>query len=205
MADRRSKYTISARDKMSSIGGDTVRNFNDNFVTEFLKYANEYNAHPLPKIISHVDLRAPSTLSSISEKIEDDGSPIFHLTYQNKKLTSPTKIESKDKLPDCNINAFGVMQIAEMLRNIGCVRDLNLDMNPNVQENYHLLCTSRGSLKYLSLRLCKITDTGVEKIARELQYRDPPNNPKLLILNLANNHVTKDGAVHLGQMLRTNR
>ncbi|XP_017766512.1 PREDICTED: leucine-rich repeat-containing protein 71-like [Eufriesea mexicana] len=102
------------------------------------------------------------------------------------------------RLPDCNINAFGVMQIAEMLRNIGCVRDLNLDMNPNVQENYHLLCTSRG-------RLCKITDTGVEKIARELQYRDPPNNPKLLILNLANNHVTKDGAVHLGQMLRTNR
>ena len=48
------------------------------------------------------------------------------------------------RLPNCNINAFGVMQIAEMVTNIGCVQDLNLDMNPNTQENYHLLCTPGG-------------------------------------------------------------
>ena len=36
------------------------------------------------------------------------------------------------------------MQIAEMVTNIGCVQDLNLDMNPNTQENYHLLCTPGG-------------------------------------------------------------
>ncbi|KAK9302121.1 hypothetical protein QLX08_005735 [Tetragonisca angustula] len=61
------------------------------------------------------------------------------------------------------------------------------------------------SLRYLSLRLCKISDDGVKKIAHELRYRDPPNNPKLIILNLANNHITKDGAGHIGEMLRTNR
>ncbi|KAK1122443.1 hypothetical protein K0M31_009664 [Melipona bicolor] len=109
------------------------------------------------------------------------------------------------KLPNCNINAFGIVQIAEMITNIGCVQDLNLDMNPNAQENYHLLCAPGGSLKYLSLRLCKISDDGAKKIANELRYRDPPNNPKLIILNLANNHITKDGAGHIGEMLRTNR
>ncbi|XP_017788723.1 PREDICTED: leucine-rich repeat-containing protein 71-like [Habropoda laboriosa] len=97
------------------------------------------------------------------------------------------------------------MQIAEMTKNIGCLEELNLDMNPNAQENYHLLCTPAGSLQYLSLRLCNITDEGVEKIAKELRYQDPPNNPKLIILNLAHNHVTKDGAFHVARMLRTNR
>ncbi|KAF3424759.1 hypothetical protein E2986_14101 [Frieseomelitta varia] len=109
------------------------------------------------------------------------------------------------KLPNCNINAFGIVQIAEMITNIKCVQDLNLDVNPNAQENYHLLCSPGGSLKYLSLRLCKISDDGVKKIAHELRYRDPPNSPKLIILNLANNHITKDGAGHIGEMLRTNR
>lgn len=120
------------------------------------------------------------------------------------------------------------MQIAEMIMNIKCIKDLNLDMNPNTQENYHLLCTPGGrqvsnnvtrkivlinnltdvkifSLKYLSLRLCEITDNGIKKIAKELEYHDPPDNPKLTILNLAHNHITKNGAGHIGNMLRTNR
>ncbi|CAK9820170.1 hypothetical protein ANTQUA_LOCUS10510 [Anthophora quadrimaculata] len=109
------------------------------------------------------------------------------------------------RLPNCNINAFGVMQIAEMIKNIKCLEDLNLDMNPNAQENYHLLCTPAGSLLYLSLKLCKITDEGVKKITNELRYQDPPNSSKLVILSLANNHITKDGASHIAQMLRTNR
>ncbi|XP_076765525.1 uncharacterized protein LOC143432635 [Xylocopa sonorina] len=114
-------------------------------------------------------------------------------------------VQRSYRLSDCHINAYGIMQIAEMLTNIGCVEDLNLDMNPNVQENYHLLCAAAGRLKYLSLRLCKITDEGVKKIANELRYRDPPNDPKLTILNLANNHVTTNGAVYVAKMLRTNR
>ncbi|XP_061939665.1 leucine-rich repeat-containing protein 71-like [Apis cerana] len=97
------------------------------------------------------------------------------------------------------------MQIAGMIINIKCIKDLNLDMNPNTQENYHLLCTPGGSLKYLSLRLCEISDNGMKKIAKELEYHDPPDNPKLTILNLAHNHITKNGAGHIGNMLRTNR
>ncbi|XP_076377194.1 uncharacterized protein LOC117218823 [Megalopta genalis] len=109
------------------------------------------------------------------------------------------------KLPDSRINAFGVMQIAEMLTNIGCLRDLDLDMNPNAQENFHLLCQPAGNLLFLSLRHCKISDEGVKKIANELRYRDPPNDPKLISLSLSNNRVTCEGAAHLGSMLRTNR
>lgn len=45
----------------------------------------------------------------------------------------------------------------------------------------------------------------MKKIAKELEYHDPPNNPKLTILNLAHNHITKNGAGHIGNMLRTNR
>ncbi|XP_017893398.2 uncharacterized protein LOC108633007 [Ceratina calcarata] len=149
MVDRKSKYN-SARDRASSIGveliGDTSRINQENFATEFLRCAEEFNVYPLPRIV-----------------------------------------------------------IAEMLVNIGCIEDLNLDMNPNAQENYHLLCTPAGSLKYLSLKLCEITDEGVMKIASELKYHNPPNDPKLIILNLANNHITKDGAGHIGKMLRTNR
>ena len=72
MADRKSKYAVSARDKISSIGGnillniiffseneirfnlnlgDTMKNLNENFTTEFLKYADEYNVYPLPRIV----------------------------------------------------------------------------------------------------------------------------------------------------------
>ncbi|CAL7950663.1 unnamed protein product [Xylocopa violacea] len=145
MADKKSRHNASARDKLSSIGGDTSRTVQENFVTEFLRYAEVYNVDPLPRII------------------------------------------------------------VSFLVDIGCVEDLNLDMNPNAQENYHLLCAGAGRLKYLSLRLCKITDDGMKKIANELRYRDPPNDPKLTILNLANNHVTTDGAVYVAKMLRTNR
>ncbi|KAK2584815.1 hypothetical protein KPH14_007128 [Odynerus spinipes] len=60
-------------------------------------------------------------------------------------------------------------------------------------------------LLYLSLQLCKITDEGVKKIMQELQYADPPNEPRLLTLNLANNHISDRGAAEIARMLRTNR
>ncbi|XP_035732020.1 leucine-rich repeat-containing protein 71-like [Vespa mandarinia] len=109
------------------------------------------------------------------------------------------------RLSNCGINAYGIMQIYCMLMDFNCLRDLNLDGNPNVQENYHLLCKSVGNLSYLSLQFCKITDEGVKKIADELQYADPPNEPKLLALNLANNRIGDPGALEIGRMLRTNR
>ncbi|KAK9302120.1 hypothetical protein QLX08_005734 [Tetragonisca angustula] len=51
MADKKSKYIVSSRDKISSIGGDTTRNLHESFASEFLKYADEYNVHPFPRIV----------------------------------------------------------------------------------------------------------------------------------------------------------
>ncbi|XP_043288765.1 leucine-rich repeat-containing protein 34-like [Venturia canescens] len=108
------------------------------------------------------------------------------------------------KLPNCHINAFGISQIGQMLKGVGCVRDLNLDMNPNIQENYYLLCSPSGNLRYLSLKYCNIGDTGIGKIADELKYRND-QSPKLLALNVANNRFGDEGARKIGQMLHTNR
>lgn len=62
-----------------------------------------------------------------------------------------------------------------------------------------------SSLRYLSLRMCKLSDNGIQKIANELRYRDPPNDPKLIALNVADNDITDIGAEHIAAMLRTNR
>jgi len=61
------------------------------------------------------------------------------------------------------------------------------------------------SLRYLSLRMCKLSDNGVQKIANELRYQDPPNDPKLIALNVADNDITDIGAEYIAAMLRTNR
>ncbi|XP_024874398.1 uncharacterized protein LOC112456219 [Temnothorax curvispinosus] len=61
------------------------------------------------------------------------------------------------------------------------------------------------NLRYLSLRMCKLSDNGIQKIANELRYRDPPNNPKLIALNVADNDITDIGAEYIAAMLRTNR
>jgi len=129
-------------------------------------------------------------------------------------------------LPNCQINAYGILQIAQMLTEIECLTDLNLDNNPNVQENYFLLCTPARkyviqshiyvwlrwtvnlmffSLHYLSLKMCKLSDKGIQKIMDELKYRDSPNDPKLIALNVADNDITDVGAKYIAAMLRTNR
>ncbi|CAL1679907.1 unnamed protein product [Lasius platythorax] len=109
------------------------------------------------------------------------------------------------KLSNCQINAYGILQIAQMLTEFECLIDLNLDNNPNVQENYFLLCTPATNLRYLSLKMCKLSDKGVQKIADELKYWDLPNNPKLIALNMADNDITDIGAEYIAAMLRTNR
>ncbi|XP_018362504.1 PREDICTED: leucine-rich repeat-containing protein 71-like [Trachymyrmex cornetzi] len=109
------------------------------------------------------------------------------------------------KLPSCQINAYGILQITQMLTEFECLNDLNLDDNPNPQENYYLLCAPAKNLRYLSLRMCKLSDNGIQKIANELKYRDPPNDPKLIALNVADNNITDIGAEYIAEMLRTNR
>ncbi|XP_024947624.1 leucine-rich repeat-containing protein 71-like isoform X2 [Cephus cinctus] len=161
---------------------------------------------------------------------EKHATPIFRVTYENtKKSENPQKLECKGfeitictldalnltmknystittlELPNCQINAYGIVQISEMLTEIGCIKDLNLDRNPNIKENYYLLCTPTNNLLYLSLRSCKISDEGIQKITKELEYRDPPDNPKLIALNLANNNISQSGAEYIALMLRTNR
>lgn len=42
---------------MVALIGDTTRNLHENFVSEFLKHAHEYNVHPLPRIIVSVSLK----------------------------------------------------------------------------------------------------------------------------------------------------
>ncbi|XP_011877279.1 PREDICTED: uncharacterized protein LOC105567213 [Vollenhovia emeryi] len=109
------------------------------------------------------------------------------------------------KLTSCQINAYGILQIAQTLTELECLDDLNLDDNPNVQENYYLLCAPTRNLRYLSLRMCKLSDNGIQRIANELTYRDPPNDPKLIALNVADNDITDIGAEYIAAMLRTNR
>jgi len=62
-----------------------------------------------------------------------------------------------------------------------------------------------ASLHYLSLKMCKLSDNGIEKIANELMYQDPPDDPKLIALNVADNGITDIGAAYIATMLRTNR
>lgn len=53
--------------------------------------------------------------------------------------------------------------------------------------------------------MCKLSDNGIQKIANELKYRDPPDDPKLIALNVADNDITDIGADYIAAMLRTNR
>lgn len=53
--------------------------------------------------------------------------------------------------------------------------------------------------------MCKLSDNGIQKIGNELKYRDPPNDPKLIALNVANNNITDVGAEYIAAILRTNR
>ncbi|EZA56239.1 hypothetical protein X777_02857, partial [Ooceraea biroi] len=149
----------------------------ENFITEFLKHCKEYNVEPLPRFI-------------IKNGIE--------------QFAKSFEFEPR-RLPNCRVSADGVLQVAQILTKVGCLTDLNLDNNPNMQENYYLLCEPIKNLHYLSLKMCKLSDNGVQKIANELMYHDPPDDPKLIALNVANNDITDIGAGHIAAMLRTNR
>ncbi|KAL2725950.1 leucine-rich repeat-containing protein 71-like [Vespula maculifrons] len=221
MVDKRSRYNMSVKETPMSLNNEALRISQENFLTEFLLRCKEYEVdrspkfviknsaidvkltHQFPQLEGIISITDPKQILATKDKEAD---PIFYLTYENSKsLETLTKLECKDKLPNCGINAYGIIQIYSMLMDFNCLRDLNLDGNPNVQENYHLLCKSVGNLLYLSLQFCKITDEGVKKIAEELQYADPPNEPKLLALNLGNNRIGDLGALEIGRMLRTNR
>ncbi|KYM87050.1 Leucine-rich repeat-containing protein C10orf92 [Atta colombica] len=178
MPNRKSKHAASINDanEESSINNYSRRNSQEeNFITEFLTHCEEYE-----------------DIELLPNFVVRDGTEKY------------AKIES-EKLPSCRINAYGILQITHMLMEFECLNDLNLDDNPNPQENYYLLCAPARNLHYLSLRMCKLSDNGIQKITNELKYQDPPNDPKLIALNVADNDITNTGAKYIAEMLRTNR
>ncbi|KAH0947743.1 hypothetical protein HN011_000541 [Eciton burchellii] len=201
----------------------------ESFITEFLKRCKEYDVTPLPRfLVNGVEQFAKAETEP--EKKLEEMAPTFRVSFENsKKMERVQKLECKDKpvsssildvldttlqkyntitvlkLSNCRINAEGVQQIAQILTRVDSLRDLNLDNNPNAEENYHLLCKPIANLHYLSLKMCKLSDNGIEKIANELMYQDPPDDPKLIALNVADNGITDIGAAYIATMLRTNR
>ncbi|KYN29832.1 Leucine-rich repeat-containing protein C10orf92 like protein [Trachymyrmex cornetzi] len=190
MSSRKSKHAASIKDRESSINNYSRRSSQENFITEFLTHCKEYDIESLPSFVC-----SDFEIHEVSICILD----ALNTTLQ--KYNTITVL----KLPSCQINAYGILQITQMLTEFECLNDLNLDDNPNPQENYYLLCAPAKNLRYLSLRMCKLSDNGIQKIANELKYRDPPNDPKLIALNVADNNITDIGAEYIAEMLRTNR
>ncbi|XP_066587678.1 leucine-rich repeat-containing protein 71-like [Prorops nasuta] len=139
------------------------------------------------------------------EKIECTACPVsIDLLGSLETVLGSYKTITVLELTNCNIDGNGIEQISRLLED-GCLKDLNLDMNPNPEENFYLLCKPAYNLLYLSLKLCRISDDGIKKIAEKLKFRDPPENPKLIGLNLSFNCITRIGCEYLAGMLRTNR
>ncbi|XP_011701644.1 PREDICTED: uncharacterized protein LOC105458209 isoform X2 [Wasmannia auropunctata] len=230
MTSRRSKYAASIRDRASSINADhSRRGSQENFITKFLTHCEEYNVESLPSFIVRDGVEHYAKIEPERVKLDED-IPIFCVSFEHpKRMENVQELECKGqevsicildalnttlqkyntltvlRLPSCQINAYGVLQIAQMLTELECLDDLNLDDNPNAQENYYLFCAPARNLRYLSLRMCRLSDNGIQKIANELRYRDPPDNPKLIALNVADNDITDVGAEYIAAMLRTNR
>ncbi|KYQ48751.1 hypothetical protein ALC60_12257 [Trachymyrmex zeteki] len=202
MSSRRSKHTASIKDRESSINNYSRRSSQENFITEFLTHCEEYDIKSLPNFIElAMSIPTIPECSSDSEILEVSICILNALNTTLQKYNTVTVL----KLPSCQINAYGILQIAHILTEFECLNDLNLDDNPNPQENYYLLCAPARNLHYLSLRMCKLSDNGIQKISNELKYRDPPNDPKLIALNVADNDITDIGAEYIAEMLRTNR
>ncbi|KAG5315383.1 LRC71 protein, partial [Pseudoatta argentina] len=204
------------------------RSSQENFITEFLTHCEEYDIESLPSFVIRDDTEQYTKIEPEKVKIGEDILN-FYVSFENpKKMETMRKLECKDevsicildalnttlqkyntitvlKLPSCQINAYGILLIARMLTELEYLNDLNLDDNPNPQENYYLLCAQAKNLQYLSLRMCKLSDNGIQNIANELKYQDPPNEPKLIAFNVADNDITDIGVEYIAEMLRTNR
>jgi Ran GTPase-activating protein (RanGAP) involved in mRNA processing and transport len=77
------------------------------------------------------------------------------------------------------------------------IRSLALDQNPSIPENLlAYLITDDSPLKYLTLRMNKITDAGAKAIAMSLK-----TNRGLVTLDLWDNAIGKDGAADLAEVI----
>ncbi|KAG5343180.1 LRC71 protein, partial [Acromyrmex heyeri] len=232
MSNGKSNHAASIKDRESSINNYSRRSSQENFITEFLTHCEEYDIESLPSFVIRDDTEQYTKIEPEKVKMDEDILN-FYVSFENpKKMETMRKLVfhvarqevsicildalnttlqkyntiTVLKLPSCQINAYGILLIAHMLTELEYLNDLNLDDNPNPQENYYLLCAlAQKNLHYLSLRMCKLSDNGIQKIANELKYQDPPNEPKLIALNVADNDITDIGAEYIAEMLRTNR
>ncbi|CAF0714616.1 unnamed protein product [Brachionus calyciflorus] len=114
-----------------------------------------------------------------------------------------------DKLTHINLWNCGLTEetfdiFCEFLPTCKNLKNVSFDGNSLVEESFDKLIASDSVIQHLSLRNCKITDIGAEKLGRELgTIRN--QNTKLLSLNLSGNSITDNGAIEIARGLRTNR
>lgn len=104
----------------------------------------------------------------------------------------------------CKISSYIVHELSKLVYT-AYITDINLDGSPVKEGNYYILLDhAQTQIKYLSLSRCKINDEVCKEIAIRLHYARPAGQT-LLLLNFTSNHITDEGAKHLGEALKTNR
>ncbi|CAF1184041.1 unnamed protein product [Rotaria sp. Silwood1] len=97
---------------------------------------------------------------------------------------------------------YGFTEVCQSIKNL---KTVSLDGNPLAAEHFHILI-EKDTLKiaHLSLRFCKITDKGAERLAHVLGNMSV-QNWKLLTLTLSGNQLGDNGAKSFAKALRYNR
>ncbi|CAF1008730.1 unnamed protein product [Adineta steineri] len=103
------------------------------------------------------------------------------------------------------LNEQTIYEFAEVCQLIKNLKTVSLDGNPLAAEYFHILIEKFDSkIVHLSLRFCKITDTGAERLANALGNMSS-QNWKLLTLTLTGNQIGDNGAKSFANALRYNR
>ncbi|CAC5411073.1 unnamed protein product [Mytilus coruscus] len=105
---------------------------------------------------------------------------------------------------NCGLSGEVITILASTITEIPEMRNLVLDGNTVVEENWHELMGEESPVQNLSLRHCGITDKGAEQIGQALGSTKRCNT-KLISLNLSGNRITDVGAEHIALGLRMNR
>lgn len=108
------------------------------------------------------------------------------------------------KINRCNINSTIIYEISKMLQT-SYLTDICLDGSSVLEGIFFILLDYKNTrIKRLSLCRCKINDVVCREIATRLHFLCPAEQT-LSVLNLSSNHITDEGAKHLGEALRSNR
>ncbi|XP_070537401.1 leucine-rich repeat-containing protein 71-like isoform X28 [Ptychodera flava] len=97
-----------------------------------------------------------------------------------------------------------IAELASFLPQCSNLKNLTLDGNPVLEENFALLIGDDSLLANVSFRNNHITDKGAEMIGKALSTAKSCNK-NLISLNLSYNKITDIGATHIANGLRMNR